>query len=1024
MFFFAALALFCFAAVALASVAALRAWMRMAKLEFVIAELTARVSALEAHPRPTVHAPGPTPVKAAPERKPVPATPSTAPPTPATEHRPIPPIIPVEHTRPTPPPAARPTPGPESAQATLQVIAAPAGESLETRIGSRWLLYIGVVAIVIGVSYFEKLVIDNHWVGETARVVQGGIVGLLLVYAGLRFVRAGYAIYGQMISGCGIAVLYVSTYAAFNFYHLIDRPVAFALMCGVTAGAAWLADRQRSQGLALMAVGGGFATPFLLPGDVDAQLALFGYETILIAGTMFLAHRREWPALNIVSYAFTILTVAGWAQRFYTPAKYLPTELFLTLFCAMYLCILREATIAAKRAGHAELSTDFSPVSPAAASRAILWTAPFGYYAASLAILAPHSAALLVYLLALALTGALTAARADMNIGSSLRLVFWLAVAAPLLAWTGGHAGGTWLVPGLAAVAGVYVISLLAHLESTLSEDHPLNRADIALLHLNGLVTYGGAYLLIDAVNSGATAAVAAAFALWNGVLALALASRRREQALHFAAAACTLLMIAIALRYHGAAVIVGWAAEGAAIIWLGLRARREWLRVSGIVLFVVAVAQLLVLQITPPSVDQVLLLNSRTACGLFVIALVYGLAWFHDRVRDLPARRAQVGVALTAAKLLILALAATEITDYWMIHRPPAFEPASQLVMASILVGVAIMWLGLARRQEWIRAVGALVVALGAFSVLSLQFSSAPEGYVVILNARAGAGLLVIAVLYGLGAMHRRFGAHVEDLPLNVAVLLTGASLFTLSLLTSEIDAYWSARGAAEVWSMPREALQTIAWAAVGSMLVWLGVARRQAWERLVGSAVLVVAVLRLLRLELAAASAAYVVVANVRVVASLFVVVLICGLARLYRRQDEVLDGAWHPVTVLLVAANAIGLALLTNEITAYWSVQDGIRLSISTPARDSHLAREMMISITWASYATALVVAGIRKQYAPIRYFAMALFAVTIAKVFAVDLAQLDQVYRVLSIVGLGVTLLVTSYLYHRFRARLRS
>ena len=48
--------------------------------------------------------------------------------------------------------------------------AARSRSRLETRskprIGSRWLLYVGVVAIVVGVSYFEKLAIDNHWVGE------------------------------------------------------------------------------------------------------------------------------------------------------------------------------------------------------------------------------------------------------------------------------------------------------------------------------------------------------------------------------------------------------------------------------------------------------------------------------------------------------------------------------------------------------------------------------------------------------------------------------------------------------------------------------------------------------------------------------------------------------------------------------------------------------------------------------------------------------------------------------------------
>ena len=58
--------------------------------------------------------------------------------------------------------------------------------------------------------------------------------------------------------------------------------------------------------------------------------------------------------------------------------------------------------------------------------------------------------------------------------------------------------------------------------------------------------------------------------------------------------------------------------------------------------------------------------------------------------------------------------------------------------------------------------------------------------------------------------------------------------------------------------------------------------------------------------------------------------------------------------------------------------------------------------------------------RTRYAPIRYFAMAVFAVTIVKVFVVDLAELDRIYRVLSIIGLGLTLLLTSYLYQRLNA----
>ena len=74
--------------------------------------------------------------------------------------------------------------------------------------------------------------------------------------------------------------------------------------------------------------------------------------------------------------------------------------------------------------------------------------------------------------------------------------------------------------------------------------------------------------------------------------------------------------------------------------------------------------------------------------------------------------------------------------------------------------------------------------------------------------------------------------------------------------------------------------------------------------------------------------------------------------------------------------------------------------------------------MLSVSWALYATVLIVAGMRKRYAPIRYFAIALFAVTIGKLFVVDLAELDRIYRITSIVGVGIALLVSSYLYQRF------
>jgi uncharacterized membrane protein len=60
---------------------------------------------------------------------------------------------------------------------------------------------------------------------------------------------------------------------------------------------------------------------------------------------------------------------------------------------------------------------------------------------------------------------------------------------------------------------------------------------------------------------------------------------------------------------------------------------------------------------------------------------------------------------------------------------------------------------------------------------------------------------------------------------------------------------------------------------------------------------------------------------------------------------------------------------------------------------------------------------VVIGMQRQYAPIRYFAIALFGVTLVKVFLVDLDTLGGIYRVAGFLVVGLILLIVSFLYQR-------
>lgn len=77
----------------------------------------------------------------------------------------------------------------------------------------------------------------------------------------------------------------------------------------------------------------------------------------------------------------------------------------------------------------------------------------------------------------------------------------------------------------------------------------------------------------------------------------------------------------------------------------------------------------------------------------------------------------------------------------------------------------------------------------------------------------------------------------------------------------------------------------------------------------------------------------------------------------------------------------------------------------------------ARHMTFSLWWALWAAVVLVIGFVASRPPLRYLALGVFAITLGKVFIVDMRQVRTVYRILSFLGLGVALLGGALLYNR-------
>ncbi|HLN28021.1 MAG TPA: DUF2339 domain-containing protein [Gemmataceae bacterium] len=86
-----------------------------------------------------------------------------------------------------------------------------------------------------------------------------------------------------------------------------------------------------------------------------------------------------------------------------------------------------------------------------------------------------------------------------------------------------------------------------------------------------------------------------------------------------------------------------------------------------------------------------------------------------------------------------------------------------------------------------------------------------------------------------------------------------------------------------------------------------------------------------------------------------------------------------------------------------------------SLAADFKNPVIAKHVAVSLFWSLFAISSVSAGFRFRTAFLRYFGLGLFGATLLKVAILDISQVEYGYRVLSLIGLGLVLLVTSVLY---------
>lgn len=209
-----------------------------------------------------------------------------------------------------------------------------------------------------------------------------------------------------------------------------------------------------------------------------------------------------------------------------------------------------------------------------------------------------------------------------------------------------------------------------------------------------------------------------------------------------------------------------------------------------------------------------------------------------------------------------------------------------------------------------------------------------------------------------------------------------------------------------------------TIAWAVEGLAILWAALEIRSIRLRAHAFALFTLAFFKLLLWDTPYGTRSkFIPVFNRYFLSSLAVILCLLGAIYLYERVREQKLGEAKVVRLMLGLAAIVAFwFVISVETHTFFVARALAEIELEDAARQRWLG-QMALSVVWAVYAGALAALGFIRRAGPIRWAALVLFAITILKAMLVDIAHLEQLYRIIVFFVLGLLLLLVAWGYHK-------
>ncbi|AIL44000.1 DUF2339 domain-containing protein [Elizabethkingia anophelis] len=182
---------------------------------------------------------------------------------------------------------------------------------IEKFIGENLINKIGILILVLGISFFVKYAIDKNWINEPARVGIGILCGALIMGVAHRL-KKNYKAFSSVFVAGAISIFYFTIGIAFHDYHLFNQATAFIIMVIITIFSAFVSVSYDRKELAVLSLIGGFAVPFMVSTGEGSYKVLFTYIAILNIGMLIIAYFKKWSLVTLLAFIFSCVLFSFW----------------------------------------------------------------------------------------------------------------------------------------------------------------------------------------------------------------------------------------------------------------------------------------------------------------------------------------------------------------------------------------------------------------------------------------------------------------------------------------------------------------------------------------------------------------------------------------------------------------------------------------------------------------------------------------------------------------------------------------